>query len=166
MLKFLLDFLFLLLGLVESARATEQECVVEYYALHFEKALQEALRVLEPPQRRSILALSVGNSEQKTLVRFAEVDEALTRCSQELFEALEAVRIDALTSSLQRLPRLGPPLVYQLHEQGGKMARSEEVETEGKLILHCALSLFVVMQPAPWMKYFAKLHSCSFCCVY
>mmetsp|Transcript_38870 Transcript_38870/g.67228 ORF Transcript_38870/g.67228 Transcript_38870/m.67228 type:complete len:1463 (-) Transcript_38870:125-4513(-) len=113
-------------GLVESARMNEQDCVVEYYALHFEKAQQEALRVLEPPLRRSILTLNVGHSDQKTLTKFAEIDEALTRCSQELMEALEALGIEALTSALQRLPRLGPSLAYCFYEHDKKGAFRED----------------------------------------
>eukprot|EP01032_Pedospumella_encystans_P019710 gene19710-22411_t len=113
-------------GLVESARIHEQDCVVEYYALHFEKAQQEALRVLEPPLRRSILTLNAGHSDQKALTKFAEMDEALTRCSQELTEALEALRIETLTLALQRLPRLGPSLAYCFYEHDKKGARGEE----------------------------------------
>ena len=111
----------------------EQDCVVEYYALHFEKTQQEALRVLEPPLRRSILTLNVGHSDEKTLVKFAEIDEALTRCSQELMEALEALGIEALTSALRRLPRLGPSLAYCFYEHEKKGAFREDAnETEGE----------------------------------
>lgn len=107
--------------------------MVEYFALHFEKAQQEALRVLELPLRRSILTLNVGHSDQKTLTKFAEIDEALTRCSQELMEALEALGIEALTSALQRLPRLGPSLAYCFYEHDKKGSLGEDAnEREGE----------------------------------
>jgi len=129
--------LFFLKGLVESARIHEQDCVVEYYALHFEKAQQEVLRVLEPPLRRSILTLNVGNSDQKILIKFAEIDEALTRCSQELMEALEALGIEALTSALQRLPRLGPSLAYCFYEPADKRVTHAEENEAGSKNVHC-----------------------------
>lgn len=105
--------------------------MVEYYSRHFEKAQLEALRVLEPPLRRSILTLNVGNNDQKTLAKFAEIDEALTRCSQELIEALEALGIEALTLALQRLTRLGPPLAYCFYEHDKQLPHMGANEEEG-----------------------------------